>query len=108
MTGEYRELDATALRAAVLSGERTAEQNVTDAFRAIAEQDGVRALVPGQPEASALLERIRSHDGKMRMPPPRSKKPPLTAEQVGLVRRWIAQGAVWSGATTATAASIRI
>ena len=62
---------------------------------ATAEHDGVRAVVPGKPEASDLMARIVSTDRDELMPPPKSHKLPLTAEQVDVLRRWIAEGAVW-------------
>ncbi len=50
-------------------------------------------LSPGDSAASKVVQRISSKDADERMPPPDSKKPPLTPEQIGLIRRWIAQGA---------------
>jgi len=55
-----------------------------------------KALVPGKPDESELLKRIISKDTDEQMPPPKSKKPPLTPEQVELVKRWIAEGAKYS------------
>ncbi|MEN9636775.1 MAG: hypothetical protein RL077_5179 [Verrucomicrobiota bacterium] len=55
----------------------------------------VQAVVPGQPEASELMHRILATDPDEVMPPPKSHKPPLTAEQAALFRRWIAEGAPW-------------
>ncbi len=60
---------------------------------ALAEHDGVRAIVPGHPEDSELLERVSSHDPDEMMPPPKSKKPPLAPEDIATLRKWIAQGA---------------
>ncbi|MEX0867867.1 MAG: DUF1549 domain-containing protein, partial [Pirellulales bacterium] len=61
---------------------------------AVAELDsGETAIVPGRPEHSALIERIGSDDEFMQMPPPDSGKEPLTAEQIALFKKWIAQGA---------------
>ncbi|HVX10595.1 MAG TPA: PSD1 and planctomycete cytochrome C domain-containing protein [Pirellulales bacterium] len=51
------------------------------------------AIVPGKADASPLVERITSPNPDERMPPPDSKKPPLTAEEVELVKRWINEGA---------------
>ncbi|HET6881729.1 MAG TPA: DUF1549 domain-containing protein [Pirellulales bacterium] len=60
---------------------------------ALAELDsGEHAVVPGQPEASELLRRITAEDEDERMPP---EGKPLTAEQIQLVRKWIADGAKW-------------
>jgi len=53
------------------------------------------AFVPGKPEVSALIERIITTDEDELMPPPDSHKPRLTAAQVDILRRWIAEGAVW-------------
>ncbi len=50
-------------------------------------------VVPGKPEESLLLQRIVSHDPHDVMPPPYSKKQPLTEEQVSIVSEWIRQGA---------------
>ena len=58
---------------------------------------GYSAIVPGNPEKSVLLERIASHDKEEVMPPPKSKKPPLAPGDVALLRRWIAEGAKYSG-----------
>jgi hypothetical protein len=50
-------------------------------------------IVPGKPEESLLLQRIVSHDPLDVMPPPFSKKQPLTEEQIATVTEWIRQGA---------------
>lgn len=50
-------------------------------------------VTPGASEASELIARISSDDPEMRMPPLDSKRPPLSVEQVELLRRWIDQGA---------------
>ena len=55
------------------------------------------AIVPGKPDESPLIERITAHDDDLRMPPPASKKGPLTAEQIATLRRWIEQGASYEG-----------
>ncbi len=64
---------------------------------ALADRDGVKAIVPGKPDESELLTRILSHDKDEAMPPPKSKKPPLTAQQIATLRRWIEQGAEYEG-----------
>jgi hypothetical protein len=58
---------------------------------------GYAAIVPGKPDESALLKRVSSHDPDEMMPPPASKKPHLTDEQIAILRRWIEQGAVYEG-----------
>jgi hypothetical protein len=52
-----------------------------------------KAIRPGNAAASRLIKRVSSQDPEERMPPPDSKKPPLTASQIELLRRWIDQGA---------------
>ena len=61
---------------------------------------GYSAIQPGSPEKSALLARILSHDRDEIMPPPKSKKPPITPNEVALLRQWITEGAsfgAWKG-----------
>jgi mono/diheme cytochrome c family protein len=61
--------------------------------RALAELDsGERAIVPGNTEASAIVERIAADDPDYRMPP---KGKALEKDQIELIRRWIAEGAEW-------------
>jgi hypothetical protein len=51
------------------------------------------AIIPGDAENSEVITRVSSDDPEYRMPPRDSKKRPLTAEQVELIRRWIDAGA---------------
>ena len=59
---------------------------------ALKERDGVRAIVPGDLAASELVVRITSKDPDDIMPPPKEKHA-LTAAEIGLLKRWVAQGA---------------
>lgn len=60
---------------------------------AIAELDsGLQAIVPGKPDESELVTRIRETDPDLIMPPPESNHV-LSAEQKDLLVRWIAAGA---------------
>jgi len=52
-----------------------------------------KAIKPGDPAGSSLIERVTSSDADEAMPPPTSKKGALTAEQIDLLKRWIEQGA---------------
>lgn len=52
------------------------------------------AIVPGKPEESELVRRIESKDPFERMPPKEGGKP-LTADQIALLRKWVAQGATY-------------
>ncbi|MDZ4289041.1 MAG: DUF1549 domain-containing protein, partial [Prosthecobacter sp.] len=53
-----------------------------------------KSIAPGKPEASDLWKRITSHDSEEVMPPPSSPKQ-LSDAECQLLRRWIAQGAVY-------------
>lgn len=65
-----------------------------DSFEsATAETDsGIHAIVPGDPQASELVRRIVSREDWEQMPPPDSGKT-LSAEEIELLTRWVAQGA---------------
>lgn len=58
------------------------------------ESDGP-ALVPGKPEASALIQRLLTHDAGDLMPPAKAKNPVSPAE-IDLLKRWISEGAEYS------------
>jgi hypothetical protein len=51
------------------------------------------AIVPGDADSSEVSARVSSDDPEFRMPPAESKKPPLTPQEVELLRRWIDAGA---------------
>ncbi|GIW95853.1 MAG: cytochrome c [Pirellulaceae bacterium] len=55
---------------------------------------GPPVIQRGDPAGSELVRRIRSEDPDERMPPPSSGKS-LTAREIALLERWIAQGAAW-------------
>ncbi|MFM8904957.1 MAG: PSD1 and planctomycete cytochrome C domain-containing protein [Verrucomicrobiota bacterium] len=59
-------------------------------------KSGDPAIVPGQPEKSAVIARITTKDPDDVMPPPESHKT-LNATQVAVLRRWIAEGAEYQG-----------
>ncbi|MEO1996008.1 MAG: DUF1553 domain-containing protein, partial [Planctomycetaceae bacterium] len=58
--------------------------------------EGVAPIVPGQPEASELVRRIRSTDDDTVMPPPETLKP-LSSAQKRILQSWIAAGAPYAG-----------
>jgi hypothetical protein len=62
--------------------------------QAKADRGGYAAIAPGDVAASALVERITSEDASERMPPHETGKP-LTAEDIELLKRWVAEGAEW-------------
>ena len=47
---------------------------------ALADNDGVRAIIPGDPAKSELWKRLLSKDPEEVMPPPEAHKPKLTAK----------------------------
>ena len=75
---------------------RQAELRLDQRETAFAERDGKPVLVKGNAAASELYRRITSTDPGLRMPPVDSGRT-LTAEQIGMVRLWIEQGAEWQG-----------
>ena len=52
------------------------------------------AIVPGEPEASLLVERILSEDPDVVMPPPKGGKK-LSDDQKKKLRAWVRQGAIY-------------
>ncbi len=73
---------------------REAGLRLDEEAAAKASNDGVIAVVPGQPEKSALLERIISTDPDEVMPPPKQHKT-ISPAQIALLKEWIKQGAKW-------------
>ena len=59
-------------------------------------ESGAIAIVPGHPETSELVQRLVSTDENLSMPPRKSGKK-LTAAQMELLKRWIAEGAEYQG-----------
>ena len=53
-------------------------------------ESGKRAIVPGRPHDSELINRVLSNDDESRMPP---EGPGVDPEEVKLIERWIASGA---------------
>ena len=53
------------------------------------------AIVPGKAADSELIRRVTSDDLARRMPPAYSGAAKLTEREIGLLTRWIAQGATW-------------
>ncbi|HBJ86561.1 MAG TPA: hypothetical protein DDZ88_22435 [Verrucomicrobiales bacterium] len=54
-------------------------------------QEGAREVL----QSGDFIERITTDDPEEVMPPPKSHKPKLKAEQVALLKHWIAEGAAW-------------
>jgi len=58
-------------------------------------KSGVKAIVPGHPEQSELLARIRHGDPDEQMPPAKSGKK-LSAREIEVLAKWIAEGAPYA------------
>ncbi len=57
-------------------------------------ESGQPIVVAGNPDHSELFRRVISTDPDVRMPP--GEKPPLTADQIAILKKWIESGAEWS------------
>jgi len=75
------------------SGKRMGDYLMTD-FAALVRggETGQAAIVPGDVNASYLIQQITPHDGKAEMP--KAPWPALSSVEVETIRNWIAQGAV--------------
>jgi hypothetical protein len=78
------------------AAQRQADLRLDEKQSAFAEREGVRAVVPGDAKASALVERIFSADPDERMPPADSKLT-LSAAEKALLRRWVEEGRTGPG-----------
>jgi mono/diheme cytochrome c family protein len=63
---------------------------------AIADRDGVRAIVPGDIDASELVKRINHPDPDKRMPPSDSPRQ-ISAADIATLTQWIEEGAEYEG-----------
>lgn len=61
---------------------------------AVGPREGGAAIVPGEPERSLLWLRVTAHDDDV-MPPKKSGKPGLSADERAVVERWIRAGATY-------------
>lgn len=51
------------------------------------------AIVPGKAHLSEIIARMESQDADEVMPPPKSKLPKVTSEELAVLKRWIDEGA---------------
>jgi hypothetical protein len=80
------------------AGKRKAGFRLDTKPGAFAELNGHRAIVPGKPDESPLVDRVRSDDPDEMMPPPEARKrKPFSPADADLLRRWVAEGAVYKG-----------
>jgi hypothetical protein len=71
------------------SAKREADLRLDERTAAIA----AKAIVPGKPEESLILQRVLSNDPDTVMPPDHAKLGRLSAAEVDILRRWIENGA---------------
>ena len=57
-------------------------------------KSGIRAIVPGDASASALLARVTHADSEERMPP--DGREPVTPAEIASIARWIESGAEYT------------
>ncbi|UUO08726.1 DUF1553 domain-containing protein [Blastopirellula sp. J2-11] len=62
---------------------------------------GEAAIQPGDPHASEIINRLRSPDDDLRMPPTGE---PLSEEKIKILEKWITEGAKWPQAASAPTA----
>ncbi len=55
-------------------------------------ESGKKSITAGKPDQSELMRRVMAVDADERMP---SKGPPLEAQEVAVLRKWIEEGASW-------------
>ncbi len=53
-----------------------------------------KAIVPGDPKASTVVQRLTTHEPDEQMPPVKTGKV-LSVDQIELIQRWIKEGAKW-------------
>jgi predicted CXXCH cytochrome family protein len=63
------------------------------------------AILPGQSSKSPIIYYVAGIIRDLEMPPP-GKGDPLTAEEIGLLRAWIDQGAAWESVTETNRAPV--
>lgn len=57
---------------------------------------GLGMIVPGDPDASPVIDVLVTTKASRRMPPLDSVKPQLKPEQVATLKQWIAEGALYT------------
>jgi len=78
------------------SQDRDADYRMDTKEGAFADLGGYHAIIPGDPDNSEIIKRVISDDEDKLMPPPKHKKP-ITQEEIALLKRWIAEGAPYTG-----------
>ena len=78
------------------AGSREADLRLDTREGALADLGGGAAVVPGDPDASLLWQRVTADSDRRRMPPVDAHVAPLDEDELALVRRWIEEGAEWA------------
>jgi cytochrome c553 len=79
------------------AAERKAKLRLDERASAFGElRPGERVIVPGNPDASLLVQRVLHADPEERMPPAEFPKQ-LTDAERDMLRQWVAEGAAWEG-----------
>jgi hypothetical protein len=73
---------------------RKAKLRLDDEANAKLDREDGAVIVPRHSGKSLIMQRLESTDPEEVMPPPATHKK-LSARQVGLIKRWIDEGAVW-------------
>jgi hypothetical protein len=76
---------------------RKAKLRLDVAESALAKHGSSAAIVPRDLKKSELWARVTAKDANDLMPPPESKKKPLTPAQLALLKQWIEEGANYQG-----------
>jgi hypothetical protein len=63
--------------------------------QAVADRDGVFAIVPGNPEKSEIIRRILTKDPDDVMPPPEAHMAAMPSKDIDTLKRWIKAGATY-------------
>lgn len=66
-----------------------------DALTVLSESPGKYAIVPGNPDESELIRRVTAEDPSYHMPPPESHLDILSTREIGILVKWIEQGAIY-------------
>lgn len=64
-----------------------------EAYKALKEHPRAHAIVPRQPDASELFQRVSTTDTAIQMPPASSNLAALTKDEINILKKWIEQGA---------------
>lgn len=78
--------------------DRDSEQAQAAGFRLDLRDEAVGSemIIPGDPDASLVIDVLTTKRASRRMPPLDSGQKQLTPKQVGLLKRWVAQGAEYT------------